>query len=140
MVAGLAYWLGGTATLLSALFGLALATVFFVVGLAALRLVLASALSMQMIGALAVYAAQVLVLFALLDVLASVTGLQGRPFALGALVGVIAWQTGQVFVLMRRRTLVYSGPMPGETSVTDTTQDAAPTSRPAEKLLHGGAR
>lgn len=113
----LTWWGAGSASAWSALAGLALATVFFLVGFASLRLVMSCPSFVHIAGALAVFFTQVLLLFALVDVIASTAWLNTRAFALGCLLGAIAWQAGQATTVLRARRLTYPDVvMPGDTS------------------------
>lgn len=115
VVFALTWWRAGRASGWSALAGLALATVFFLVGFACLRLVMSYPASVQLAGALAIFFVQVLLLFALADVIGSTAWLNTRAFALGGLVGAIAWQAGQATIVLRSRRLIYPDVvMPGE--------------------------
>lgn len=102
-----AWPLAGITAAWSALGGLAVATIFFLVGFASLRLVLATPSFTQVVGALAVFFIQVLALLALVDVIGAVEGLHGRAFAIGGLVGALAWQAGQAVVVLRSRRPIY---------------------------------
>ena len=114
-VVGLGGWaLHGPLAGWSALAGLALATAFFLLGFGCLRVVLAAPNHTQVAGAVGVFFLQVLVLFGLLDVLGDVPMLSGRALAVGGLVGALAWQAGQAWVVLRVRLLSYAGPMPGD--------------------------
>ncbi|WP_141397174.1 hypothetical protein [Mobilicoccus massiliensis] len=117
-VAGVVGWtMGGSPTASSALFGLGLATLFFLVGFACLRLVLAGPASGQMAGALGVFFVQVFLLLGLVDVIEAVPGLDGRAFAVGGLVAALAWQAGQAWAVLRTRRLTYGDlEMPGDAS------------------------
>jgi len=115
-VVGLGGWaLVGALAGWSALGGLGLATAFFLLGFACLRLVLAAPDSVQVAGAVGVFFLQVLGLLALVDLVGDMPMLATRPFALGGLVGALAWQAGQAYVVLRVRVPTYSGlRMPGD--------------------------
>lgn len=117
VVLALTWWAAGSASGWSALAGLVLAMVFFLVGFASLRLVMSCPAFVQIAGALGVFFAQVLLLFALVDVIADTAWLNTRAFALGCLLGVIAWQAGQATTVLRARRLTYPDVvMPGDVS------------------------
>lgn len=105
LVAGLT---GGVAQLASAVIGVALTTLFFASGAWGLRLLMTTSISANtLIGALAIYAAQLLGLLALYELLRSASWLQGAPLAWGALSATITWQCAQVWGLSRSRQLLY---------------------------------
>lgn len=113
--AAVAWAVAGRPAATSAAGGLLIATVFFLVGFGALRLVLSGPAFTQLAAALGVYGLQVLALLALVDVVPSAPGFHPRAFAAGGLVGALAWQAGQVTVLLRARRPVYPDlVMPGE--------------------------
>ncbi|WP_168583452.1 hypothetical protein [Gephyromycinifex aptenodytis] len=107
VVFAMGWWQGGEAMAWSAFSGLGLAGIFFLVGFASLRLVLSTPSFVQLSGALGVFFLQVLLLLALVDVIGTMSWLNTRAFALGALCGALAWQAGQAFVVLRGRRPIY---------------------------------
>ncbi|XVX21366.1 hypothetical protein ACQP1U_05690 [Actinomycetota bacterium] len=93
----------------SALAGALVTIAVMVLGLLGMRMVLAGDLSIAMAGALVVYLGQLILLMAALLVLRKAEWLDGRAFAISAIVTVVATQVGLVRGYLRARHPIYPG-------------------------------
>lgn len=91
-----------------------LAVAAFWSGMIGIQWVLGVAPGFAVLGALGLYAVQVLLLVALALVLRDQSWLDGLAFGVGLLATGLAYQVGQVRGFLRARTLVVDAPAPGE--------------------------
>ena len=102
-----AAWLIGTEnTALSALTGTAVVFVVLLVGILGISVVVAGDANLSMAGAAVVYIGQIVLIVGALLALRNVDWMEGRAFAIGAIVQVIVMQVAQVLGYNRGRHIV----------------------------------
>ncbi|MDO5503433.1 MAG: hypothetical protein Q4G67_09705 [Actinomycetia bacterium] len=102
-----AAWIVGTEhTALSALTGAVVVFVVLLVGILGISVVLAGDANLSMAGAAIVYIGQIVLIVAALVALRGQDWMQGRAFAIGAIVQVIVMQVAQVVGYSRGRHIV----------------------------------
>ena len=106
VITTVAWILGTEATALSALTGTIVVYAVLLVGILGISVVLAGDANLSMAGAAIVYIGQILLIVAALLVLRGQDWMQGRAFALGAIVQVIVMQVAQVLGYSRGRHVV----------------------------------
>lgn len=109
-VLGGAFWAyAGERGALSALAGAATVFVVLVVGLLGITAVVMGPAATSMAGAGVVYLGQLVVILAVIAALTRVTWLDGRSFALAAVVQTIVMQVGQIVGYVRSRHEINPG-------------------------------
>lgn len=103
LLAGSFWAYAGESAALSALAGAALVLVVLTVGLLGITAVVMGPAATSMAGAGVVYLGQLILLAAAVLVLRGVDWLDGRPFALSAIVQTLVMQVGQVAGYVRAR-------------------------------------
>jgi hypothetical protein len=99
-------WRGQTGGL-SALVGALVVVGFFVIGHFGVRAVVAGEPGLSIAGAFVVYLGQLITLGAVFLVLRQAGWVDGRAFAVGAIVQTVVWQVGQVVGFRRGRHEIY---------------------------------